>query len=301
MSKQKKLPFPEILSKLGYEPVKIEKGGYELWYLSPFRKEAEPSFHTSFLGEKWIWNDFGDIGGTIIDFIMRHEGYYKIGDALSFLDKMNLRSFQKKEKIKPRDEFALKKTGQKSQLEFVDDKDITHPSIISYLSQERKIKESIFRKYLKEIRYKNLATGKEYFAFGILNNSGGYEIRVASDQYPFKSSLIQKDITHISGFKTGQVVNLFEGMTDFLSLLTMMKTDNLAGDSILMHSLSSFEKTVTFIKNKDYQVIHTYLDNNDSGIKSVKQFQEAFDSKILDEGPLFLPFEDLNEALIASI
>lgn len=37
---------------------------------------------------KWIWNDFGDIGGTVIDFIMRHEGYSQVKDALSFLENM---------------------------------------------------------------------------------------------------------------------------------------------------------------------------------------------------------------------
>ena len=50
----KKLSLPDIMSRLGYEPTEITKGGAEYWYCSPFRKEKEPSFHTSYLGGKWI-------------------------------------------------------------------------------------------------------------------------------------------------------------------------------------------------------------------------------------------------------
>ena len=82
----KKLSLPDIMSRLGYEPTEITKGGAEYWYCSPFRKEKEPSFHTSYLGGKWIWNDFADSGGTVIDFVMRHEGYTKVSDALRFLE-----------------------------------------------------------------------------------------------------------------------------------------------------------------------------------------------------------------------
>ena len=84
----KKLSLPDILSRLGYEPISIKRGGFEYWYASPFRKEKEASFHTSYLGGKWIWNDFADSGGTVIDFIMRHERYNRVGDALKFLDNM---------------------------------------------------------------------------------------------------------------------------------------------------------------------------------------------------------------------
>ena len=133
---------------------------------------------------------------------------------------------------------------------------------------------------------------------GMKNRSDGYEIRAATDDYPFKSALVAKDITIIRGFKPGHsVAHIFEGMTDFLSLLTMMKTDNLAGDSIVMHSLSSFKRTLSFIDLEQYQTIHTYLDNNRSGKDCTQQFIKLFGSKIQDEASLFIPFEDLNDFL----
>ena len=288
----KKLSLPDILSRHGHEPVKTVKGGNELWYLSPFRSEIEPSFHTSFLGGQWIWNDFGDIGGTVIDFIMRYKGYYRVSDALKYLDQMFDTSHSIKHFSKP------KKTTRKenlNQLEFIEAKDIQHPSIINYLKVERKIEESIFRKYLKEIHYKNLGSGKRYFAFGMLNQSIGYEIRVASDAYPFKSSLIKKDVSLIKGLKPShKVVNVFEGMTDFLSLLSLMKTDHLPGDAIIMHSLSSLQRTIDLIKVTDYQSIHTYLDNNRSGREHTNQLSKIFRNSLQNKSELFLPHEDLN-------
>jgi len=41
-AKQAKLiPLPEILERLGHQPVKEIRG--ELWYYTPFRAEKEPS------------------------------------------------------------------------------------------------------------------------------------------------------------------------------------------------------------------------------------------------------------------
>lgn len=295
----KKLSLPDIMSRLGYEPTEITKGGAEYWYRSPFRHEKESSFHTSFLGGKWIWNDFADSGGTVIDFVMRHEGFSKVTEALQFLDGLYKGySNTNRKAANPKSTYKTPEYPTEKQLEFLDATKIQHPAIIQYLTGARKINEPLARQYLKEIHYRNKTNAKEYFAFGIENRSGGYEIRSASDDYPFKSALITRDITIIPGFKTDHgVCNIFEGMTDFLSLLTMMKTDNLAGDSILMHSLSSFKKTVALIRLKDYQSIHIYLDNNQSGRECTKQFIQFFGAKIHDEAPLFMPFEDINDCL----
>ncbi|PHN00915.1 toprim domain-containing protein [Flavilitoribacter nigricans] len=296
----KKLSLPDILSRLGYQPVSIQKGGFEYWYCSPFRKETEPSFHTSYLGGKWIWNDFADSGGTVIDFILRYEGYTRVSDALRFLDDLYGKHPIQLIRTPSNDLFSFQQPAepQARQLEFIEAKDIENLAIIKYLTQKRMISESLARKYLKEVHYRNLVNGKEYFAFGMENRSGGYEIRAALDDHPFKSALIKRDISIIRGFKSGNgVVNIFEGMTDFLSLLTMMKTDNLAGDSVVMHSLSSYQKTVGFIKEEGYTAIHTYLDNNRSGKDCSQQFIGDFGKSVFDESRMFLPFEDLNDML----
>ena len=133
----KQLNLPDLMGRLGYEPTSIKKEGKEYWYLSPFRKEKDASFHTSFLGGKWIWNDFGDRGGTVIDFVMRHENYHNVSDALLFLDKFyNQKNIsiasnsERKSKVIPLTEKTLR-------LEKVIA--LTNNSLIEYLTKERSI------------------------------------------------------------------------------------------------------------------------------------------------------------------
>jgi hypothetical protein len=260
----KKIDLPDLLSRLGYEPVKVTKGGRELWYHSPFRKEKTPSFHTSFLGGKWIWKDFGDTGGNVIDFVMRHEGI-PFKEALAFLRNTyqdsifqsskraggatqklpNLSSFQQRSS-----KMNFAPEGER-ELEFLEAHEIQHPTIISYLENQRMIPIDLARRYLKEVKYRNKPKDKIFFAFGMENESGGYEIRSASDRYKFKSALIKRDISVIRGRGAeSKSVSVFEGMVDFLSLLVLQNTDQLEGDAIVMHSVTTFERTVQFIEGE---------------------------------------------------
>ena len=314
----KKLSLPEIMSRLGYTPAKTLKGGNEVWYKSPFRVEKDASFVTSYLGGKWIWNDFGDSGGTVIDFVMRHENYTSVKQALVFLERMfqgylfekpTSRRVGEIPQKSPPDLFSFKQQGREvapiapedKQLEFLKAHPISHPVIHQYLEQKRRIPKELADLYLVEVRYRNKGNGKEYFAFGIRNESGGYEIRAASSQYSFKSALNGRDITLIRGLSPARrAVNIFEGMTDFLSLLVMMNSRNLSGDSIILHSLSSFSKAAEVIRREDYQTIQTFLDNNRAGQEGTQRFQEAFPGRVTSQSSLFAPHTDLNDALLAN-
>lgn len=312
----KKLSLPDLLARLGHQPVKVAKEGREFWYTSPFRAEKEPSFHTSFLGGKWIWNDFGDIGGTVVDFAMRHGGYHSVKDALAWLDRMFQGRITKQasgvgERMQQEEPtlFSFQQQGGEAapsvtdnrQLEFIEAYPITNQIIFTYLMQERCIPVELAKQYLQEVKYRNTATGKEYFAFGMENESGGYEIRVASSKYTFKSALKARDITVIRGTAPDRgIVNVFEGMTDFLSLLVMMNFSNLAGDSLIMHSLSSFQRAAEFIRGRDYQVINTFLDNNQPGEEGTEKFKTEFGEKVTSQSQIFAPYTDLNDALCAN-
>ena len=314
----KKLSLPEIMSRLGYTPAKTLKGGNEVWYKSPFRVEKDASFVTSYLGGKWIWNDFGDSGGTVIDFVMRHENYTSVKQALTFLERMfqghlfekpTSRRVGEMPPKSPPDLFSFKQQGRAAapaapedkQLEFLKAHPISHPAIYQYLEQERRIPKQLVDLYLVEVKYRNKGNGKEYFAFGIRNESGGYEIRATSSQYSFKSALNGRDITLIRGLSPARkAVNIFEGMTDFLSLLVMMNNRNLSGDSIILHSLSSFSKAAEVIRREDYQTIQTFLDNNRAGQEGTQRFQEAFPGRVTSQSSLFAPHTDLNDALLAN-
>ena len=294
----KQLSLPVLMSRLGYEPIKSVKGGYELWYQSPFRKEKEPSFHTSYLGGQWIWNDFADCGGTIIDFVLRHENMSRVSEALKFLS--NFSNIKPRKRQQRKDLFSSQQHFSERQLEFIEAKEIEHPAILQYLIQTRKIDEQIAKRYFKEIWYRNKVSGKEYFGFGMQNQSGGWEVRSAQDEYPFKSALINRDITIIPGFKPHfKFINIFEGMTDFVSLLTLMKTDQFPEDSIVLHSLSSLPKAIEHIEQHTIDTVYAYLDNNPSGKKGLETLISSLSMKVSNESSSFLPHEDLNDFLIS--
>lgn len=311
----KQLSLPEILSRLGFEPVTIRKNGNEYWYCSPLREEKEPSFVVS-KGKilNWVWNDFGGESGTVVDFIMRYKNYSTISEALNFLEGMfKGHSFApvSKKRVGEEEQPTLFSFNQQTapispqadlrELEFLDAYPIANPIIHAYLEKERGIARELADRYLQEVKYKNLKTGKVFFAFGMKNESGGYEIRVASSQYSFKSALIARDISLIPG-SSGDTskVNVVEGMVDFLSLCAMYGALQLTNDTIILHSLTSYSRAVEMIKTRSYTVINTFLDNDPSGRDYTAKFQQDFEGQVQDQSSLFLPHRDINDAWLAN-
>lgn len=313
----KKLDLPNIMSRLGYEPVSIIKGGKEMWFNSPFRVETEASFHTSYLGGKWIWNDFGDEGGTVIDFITRHENC-SVKEALSFLSRMyqghffeaptgtqgkprpshpGLFSFQQQPTREAGQNFSEERT-----LELVGVKPLQSPLIFQYL-KGRGISKELAQEYLQLIHYRNKArpSVKPFFGFGQKNLGSGYEVRSASDGTgKFKSALICRHITvHPGAEKGGGGVSVFEGMLDHLSLLTMLGTRRLKGDAIILNALTSYDRAKAYIIEQGYSRIDLFLDNNEPGRKAATVFAKDFPGIVHDHSASFLPHTDLNDALRA--
>lgn len=309
------LDFPELLSRMGFEPVSIKKGGDQLIYHSPFREDKSPSFNIS-KGEKylWVWNDFGDSGGTVIDFILRYQGHSNFKKALRYLESFYTgtpKVSPKPKRVGESQQNLFSSYGQSAQqspqiladreLEFTGATPVANPLIYRYLIKERRIPRSLISRYLLEVRYFNKKMDKEFFAFGMKNRSGGYEIRAASDEYKFKSALIARDITIIEGSQPlRSSLNIVEGMTDFLSLCAMYGVQELAGDTIILHSLSSYSRAAEFIKSRAYAKIYTFLDNDEAGQKHTERFKEEFGQLVVSQSSLFAPHEDLNAALKAN-
>lgn len=67
----------EFLRCFGYQFVYSVQCGNELWYIFLFCYEREFSFYISYIGGKWIWNDFGcgDVQGKgiVIGFMQLYE------------------------------------------------------------------------------------------------------------------------------------------------------------------------------------------------------------------------------------
>lgn len=320
----KQIPLEDLLSILGYAVLKRTKGGRELWYMSPFREETESSFSINV--QKNVFYDLGEAkGGGTLDFVIRYlesRGQGSgVSDALQFLREKLGQSSMIPRRLPERpanQSFSFGqqekfKDGDLHKLQFLKAIPIQNNRIYQYL-ESRGISKRIADLYLKEIHYRNLEKSKEFWGFGMANMSeNGFEVRSAGDDPVFKTAF-NRDISVLEGFGENNAVNVFEGMLDALSLLEILKTTKLAGDSIIMHSLSSFERTCDFILEQGYTTVNLFLDNNKSGMKTTERFfniQEPVDDvaiklkekhffpetiKIINRSKLYASHIDLNDA-----
>lgn len=284
----KKIPLQEILAKLGLQPIKTFKGGAELAYHSPFRDEKEPSLFVN--TQKNVWNDFGDIGGNALDFVIRYQNM-DVKGALSFLEQLFGNGFVPPP-VKP---VRIERTEPPSENTFL--LASTAPfganknSLFDYITVVRKIDPLIAAQYLKEVRFSNRENGKKYFAVGFPNLSGGFEIR---NPY-FKSSLGTKDISFVKGNGTGKEVWIFEGFMDFLSKLTLDHFEVPPADCLILNSVSYFEKAIYFVRSSGYEIAKSFLDNDRAGDDTTLKFKAEFGDVIFDQRSEYGGLKDMNE------
>lgn len=291
----KKLSLPALLERLGHQPTQITKGGKEYWYLSPFRQEMIASFHTSFLGGKWIWNDFGDTGGTVIDFVMRYKGYHHVQEALQFLEaifKAGMAPSAAQEEKSPQG--ALFDSVAQVENPVLELKRVTPMKMsLPYIAQ-RGIDEAVAKLYLKEVHFINSNTGKNYFAAGIKNVSGGYEIR---NPY-FKSSIGKKDLSFVPGEEGRGVVSVFEGVMDFLTYLTEEKRLRMPEDVIILNSISFLQRAKSYLQARRYTRILTFFDNDRTGELATEDFLSSFPSGVvIPQNQRYSGFVDYNSKI----
>ncbi|MDO5608988.1 MAG: helicase-related protein, partial [Capnocytophaga sp.] len=173
-----------------------------------------------------------------------------------------------------------------------------NPKLIEYFGQ-RGISADVLKENTQQIHYN--VGGKEYFGIGLKNQEGGYEIR---NPY-MKTKLGRSDISIINEGKNNLVV--FEGMTDMLSFMQLLKKNN-RENKYTLAVLNSVTNTNNFIdKFRDYQgKINLVLDGNNAGNEATQKIMDAFkhltveDSRhrySIREGGV----EDLNDYLKATL
>jgi len=296
----KNIPLTDILSRLGYKPIKYRQGGNDVWYNSPFRNEIEPSFHIHVKAN--MWNDFGDTGGNVLDFVMRYKNT-NVKGALEFLENL-FHNTDFKPYTKPKDVLTTKPAKQPETLLLkeiipLNDNSNSGKALLQYLTEKRSINPEIAKKYLSEIHFINTENGKKYFAIGVQNISGGYEIR---NPY-FKSSLLEKNLSYIKG-KVGEKVYIFEGFIDFLSALTHFQQQDLAefqniiqNDTIILNSISFVNNALDILKTKKYASISLFLDNDITGKNTAAEIIKTF-TIAQNQSQTYADFKDFNEFLV---
>ena len=176
----KKISLVDYLQSLGCSPV--SRKGENYWYKSPFRNETEASFKVNAGLNKWY--DFGiGKGGNIIALA---EELYQNRNIPYLLERIA----ERVPYIRPASfSFGQQKSSEPG---FQDLKvqALESPALLSYL-KDRGIDMEIARMECRELRF--VHDGKNYFAIGFPNRSGGYEVR---NRY-FKGCVAPKDVTHI--------------------------------------------------------------------------------------------------------
>ncbi len=240
-------PIEKALAKLGHFPTRSTEK--EAWFLSPFRSETQASFKVSKKLNRWYDHGAGK-GGNVIDLIcLIHKSSVK--EALNWLEKGQISfSFQQR---------PIFKEEQQHKIRIKEIKSLTHFALKEYL-KSRNISIPTANKLIKEVHYD--FKGKSYFAIGLQNESGGWELR---NKY-YKNSCSPKDITHIKNGNEMLIVT--EGMFDLLSLLEIAKNLDTEFDFLVLNSTAFVEKAVEIIER--YTRVDLYLDNDENGKRTAQ-------------------------------
>lgn len=266
-------PIEKVLAKLGHAPTKSTEK--EAWYLSPFRSETQASFKVSKELNRWYDHGLGK-GGNVIDLVCLIKEW-SVQETLEFLNKDQISfSFQQQPliRIKTNTELKILYAGP-----------IREWGLLKYLI-ERRISISKASTLCKEVHY--LHKGRRYYAIGLENDSGGWELR---NRY-VKNCSSPKDITHL---KNGnEKLILTEGMFDLLSLIEINPESNLEYDFLVLNSTAFVSKAIKVCKG--YRQVELYLDNDTSGRKTTERLMEC-SKNCLDRSSLYCDFKDINEKI----
>jgi hypothetical protein len=269
-------PIEKALAKLGHFPTRTNDK--EAWFLSPIRSETQASFKVSKKLNRWY--DHGEgTGGNVIDLVCKITKS-SVKETLRFLEQDRASfSFQQQ---------PVLSNDNHNGIQILHARPILHYGLLKYLF-ERRISISTASAICMEVHY--LHKGRRYFAIGLKNDSGGWELR---NKY-YKNSSSPKDITHIKNGNEKLIVT--EGMFDLLSILEGTEESNLEYDFLVLNSTAFLKKGIKIIDS--YSQIDLYLDNDQNG-KGATQKLMARSNNCLDKSILYEGFKDMNEWLVKS-
>ena len=272
------IPLEEVLQILGHLPTKQNEK--EAWFLNPFANENHASFKLDKRNNIWYLHSEG-IGGNNIDFMMK---YLKasVKEVLEWAENQNFFSFQPQNSIQ-------KQNSLKQNYQITEIKEFQNENLKDYLHQ-RGLSTKVYP-LVKEIHFK--MNGKNLYAIGFENLSGGWELRNSF----YKGSLQKKDISIVNlnnenQNETGKRIAIFEGFIDALSFVEMKPFYN--GYLLVMNSISLLNKTKDHLKN--YSEIHLFLDNDKAGEHCKNSILESF-PEAKNNSDIYALHKDLNDYL----
>jgi len=278
------IPISDFLDRIGV--VASYQKGENYWYISPVREpEHTPSFKVNIKINRWY--DYGiQQGGKLFDLAQKLNPDL---DASSLISKISdIFLFEQQQSFtRPIYPHVQPEKSISSAIVISEVRPLGGNEAITAYLQNRGIDLMASKRYCEEVYYQ--IEGRDYFAAGFKNRSGGYELR---SQY-FKGSSSPKDISHIEN--GNESVCVLEGFIDFLSLLTLRKESPVRSDFLILNSVSFVDRSMDILKN--YRNVFLYLDHDHAGRKALEKY-EAANLNTIDASGTYQKFKDLNEYLL---
>jgi DNA primase len=284
------------------------KKGKNIFYCSPLRSEATPSFVVN--TDKNLWHDFGTgKGGNLINLVEQlnltwteHQvlGYLeqqikKLG--LLFNEDYNARLEEEEKKrqwIEGKKAENEEKLNQETVVEMIIP--LSHPRLRDYVLQ-RRIDYNIAQRYCKEVHYS--LRGKSYFAIAFENISNGMEARNKFNKRCIGKKSIS--VVHPTGTQQKECC-IFEGFFDMLTYMTLETWMPDIGVSVgkpcdlfVLNGVGEVKLLLPYLK--DYDSIHCYLDNDEAGRATTKTIMAYYPDMAIDESYRYKDYGDLNDFL----
>lgn len=289
IEQSKKLSIIDFLDKEGIKPTKVR--GNACWYLSPFRNERTPSFKVSRKENLW-WDYAIQEGGDLVELVNRMYGKLSVSDALAVLTSKRIAGVGK-----AIDAAIAAKEYTTTKMNDVRLFPLRSHALLSYLNS-RCVDITIGTMYCREIHYK--VGQKHYYGIAFGNLSDGYEVR---SPY-FKGCVGHKDITllahRFNEWQDSCVV--FEGFMDFLSYMTLVKRQDQwfaiedPCDYMILNSIANLKRALQYLDR--YTHIHSFLDNDQAGRKTVETIKGLYECRVTDESFRYADYKDVNDYLM---
>ena len=260
-----------FLGRIGQMPKSVN--GNCLWY--KLRDEGTPSTKVDISLNRWF--DYGaGKGGKLVDLVCF---YFTNGDTKKALEMIGDNNFFLTPIERPDTAVNNNQTTIKKVCE------IQHKALKDYLN-ERQIFD-FYQDKLQEVHY--TIGARDYFALGWQNDSGGWDLR----NKLFKGCLLNKDITTIIGEVDNDVLDIWEGMFNFLSYLQYHDQPHKV---IVLNSVANVNKAIRGIEK--YKKVNLYLDNDKAG-KEASELIKTIRNDVIDYSYICGNYTDYNEYLIS--
>lgn len=284
----------EIMARAGCFPDRTEAGNLD-WYKSPFREEKTASFKVdnntnSYIdfGESMQYHDvielimrFNDIGAVSFDSKFSHlqkfsQAVLYLADMAGLIHNNGQAKSKHIELNKPKNIKQEKKQEPKIIINSVSE--LKTRSLIDYFVNDRKINKDVVENMLVEVRYSYPnKPEREYYSAGFQNRSKGYELRSPPTNHNpkgYKGGTHPKDITLIRGSSPTRSIDVWEGFTDMMTMLTLKGVTQPQNNTIVLNSTSLVSKALEYLigyqeRRGDLKKVYAYVDNDTAGHETI--------------------------------